>query len=332
VPPLAASLPIVGGLFGGVGGLVKGVLTAIFKLLFGLPAKATVGVVVALVAHPVYTDQAAYGPLNAYRAYVTAGAWGLFALVLAMSGLRYWACGFSSSGSYEALSAFARSVAAAASLVAFPEAFGYASMLTNQLTHALLAFPGVHDGIAKLLAAVTIGSSLGLGMIAGVVAVLLLVLLIVTKVVISAMLAVLFAATPLAIALSPLPEAAFLLRTCLSGIAALFLWPVVWAIAFAVFAVLGDGAFSASGGLGPVLLRPFVTVAALYVAWKAPLLIARHAMLAGLTPSASRGMSGVSAVARHAGARQAAGRVAQAGGEGTAASAASRAGAAAGGA
>jgi hypothetical protein len=328
VSPTAVSLPVVGGLFGGVGGLVKAVLTAIFKLLFGLPAKATVGVVVALVAHPVYTDQAAYGPLNAYRAYVTAGAWGLFALVLAMSGLRYWASGFSSSGSYEALSAFGRSVAAAAGLIVFPEAFGYSSVLTNQLTHALLGFPDVHDGIAKLLASVTIGSSLGLGMIAGVISVLLLVLLIVTKVVISAMLALLFAATPLAIALSPLPEAAFLLRTCLSGIAALFLWPVVWALAFAVFAVLGDGAFSASGGLGPVLLRPFVTVAALYVAWKAPLLIARHAMLAGLTPSLSRGVSGVSTVARQVGAHRAAsGGAAQAGGEGVAASAASRAGA-----
>src|SRR5213078_1024906 len=118
------------------------------KLLFGLPAKATVSVVVALVAHPVYTDTAAYGPLNAYRAYVTAGAWGLFGLVLTMSGRRYWASGFSSTVSYEALAAFARSFAAACGLVAFAEAFGYASILTNRLTHALLGFAGVHDGIA----------------------------------------------------------------------------------------------------------------------------------------------------------------------------------------
>jgi hypothetical protein len=310
LPPSAIGIPVVGGLFGGVGGIVKSVLTTMLKLLFGLPAKATVSVVVALVAHPVYTDAAGYGPLNAYRAYVTAGAWGLFGLVLTMSGLRYWASGFSSSGSYEALAAFARSVAAAAGLVAFAEAFGYASILTNELTHALLGFAGVHDGIAKLMAAVTIGSGFGLGLIAGVISVVMLVLLIVTKVVISTMLAVLFVATPLAIALWPLPEAAFLLRTCLSGIAALFLWPVIWALSFAVFAVMGDGAFSLSGGLGTAVMRPFVSVAALYVAWKAPLLIARQAMIAGLTPNLQRGISSANALARQAGARQAAPRLA----------------------
>jgi hypothetical protein len=304
--PAAIALPGVGGLFGGVGGIVKSILTTMLKLLFGLPAKATVGVVVELIAHPVYTDAHAYGPLNAYRAYVTAGAWGVFGLVLTMSGLRYWASGFTSAGSYEALAAFGRAIAAAAGLVAFPEAFGYASILTNQLTHALLGFAGVHDGIAKLMAAVTIGSGFGLGLIAGVISVVMLVLLIVTKVVISTMLALLFVATPLAIALWPLPEAAFLLRTCLSGIAALFLWPVIWALSFAVFAVMGDGAFSLSGGLGATVMRPFVSVAALYVAWKAPLLIARQAMMAGLTPNLQRGLASATSLARHAGAHRAA--------------------------
>jgi hypothetical protein len=304
--PLAIGIPGVGGLFGGVGGLVKSVLTTVLKLLFGLPAKATVSVVVALVAHPVYADTAAYGPLNGYRAYVTAGAWGVFGLVLTMSALRYWASGFSSSGSYEALAAFTRSLAAAAGLAAYPVAFGYLSILTNELTHALLGFAGVRDGIAELMAAVTIGSGFGLGLIAGVISVVMLVLLIVTKVVISTMLAVLFVGTPLAIALAPLPEASFLLRTCLSGLAALFLWPVVWALAFAVFAVMGDGAFSLSGGLGTAVMRPFVSVAALYVAWKAPLLIARQALTAGLTPNLQRGIASAQMVARHMPARHAA--------------------------
>lgn len=322
--PSAVSIPGLGGLFGGIGGIVKSVLTTIFKLLFGLPAKATVSLVTALVAHPVYTDQAAYGPLNAYRNYVTAGAWGLFGLVLTVSALRYWASGFSSSGSFEALSAFARSAAAAAGLLLFSEAFGSMSILTNLLTHALLGFPGVHDGISKLMGAVTIGSSLGLGMIAGVIAVILLVLLVVTKVVISTMLAILFVATPLAIALWPLPEAAFLLRSCASAIAALLLWPVAWALSFAVFAVMGDSAFDFSGGLGAALLKPFVTVAALYVAWKAPMLMARQAMVAGLTPSLARGFATVNSVARHAAAPRGSGPTAS-GGAATATGSAARA-------
>src|SRR5204862_7222097 len=67
--PTAIGIPGLGGVFGGVRGIVKSVLTTMLKLLFGLPAKATVSVMVALVAHPVYTDTAGYGPLNAYRAY-----------------------------------------------------------------------------------------------------------------------------------------------------------------------------------------------------------------------------------------------------------------------
>ena len=110
-------------------------------------------------------------------------------------------------------------------------------------------------------------------------------LLIVTKIVLATLLALLFVAAPLAIALWPLPETSWLARTVLQSLIGVLLWPVVWALCFALFAVIGASAFTPGGSFGTQLVKPWVSVAALYVAFKAPQLLARQAMLAGLMPS-----------------------------------------------
>ena len=71
----------------------------------------------------------------------------------------------------------------------------------------------------------------------------------------------------------------------------MLLWPVVWALCFALFAVLGQSAFSFKGEFGDELVKPFVTVATLWVAFKAPQLLARQAMLAGIAPSLGSGLA-----------------------------------------
>jgi hypothetical protein len=111
------------------------------------------------------------------------------------------------------------------------------------------------------------------------------VLLVVSKIVIATVLALLFVSGGLAIALWPLPETAWVARTWLQVLFGVLLWPVVWALCFALFAVLGQSAFSFRGEFGDELVKPFVSVAALWVAFKAPQLLARQAMLAGLAPS-----------------------------------------------
>jgi hypothetical protein len=99
---------------------------------------------------------------------------------------------------------------------------------------------------------------------------------------------------PLAIALWPLPETSWLARTVLQSLIGILLWPVVWALCFALFAVIGAEAFSPGGSFGSHIVKPWVSVAALYVAFKAPQLLARQAMFAGLMPSpgaaAARGL------------------------------------------
>ena len=137
-----------------------------------------------------------------------------------VAGVRYYASGFTSGGSYEALEALARGGLAAGALAVYPEVFGTLSVLTNHLTYGITHAPGVEPGLTKLLAAATVANftPLGIGTIAAVVAVVLLVLLLITKIVIATLLALLYVAAPVAIALWPLPETSWLARTWLQSL------------------------------------------------------------------------------------------------------------------
>jgi hypothetical protein len=288
VNPFDDLLPSVGDL---AGKLIEG----IFKALFGnLEAKVTLGLVKFLVAHPIVTNHAAYGTLNEYRVYVTDGAWGLLALVLVISSFRYWASGFAGGGAYEALQGLVRTGIAAALLVAFPFVFEQLLVAGNLLTHALLAYSGIEKGLAKLFVASKL--VLGLGGIAYVLELVAFIALIVTKIVLTALLSVLLVSSPLAIALWPIDELSWLARTWFQTFIAVVLWPVIWALCFAAFAAMGDAAFSTGGSIGDTIIKPFVSVAMLYIAFKVPVAVLRQAQLAGVTPNVGRaGMRGAQA-------------------------------------
>src|SRR3954451_23420515 len=283
--PFDTLLPSVGDL---AGKLIEG----IFKALFGdLEAKVTLAVVKFLVAHPIVTNHAAYATLNDYRVYVTDGAYGLLGLVFTISAFRYWASGFAGGGAYEALQALARAAGAVGALSVY--AFGFEQLLVggNLMTHALLDFGGIDKGLAKLFVASKFG--LGLSGVAYVLELVAFIALIVTKIALTALLSVLLVAGPLAIAVWPIEELAWLARTWLQVLIAVVLWPVLWALCFGCFAAMGDAAFSAGGGVGDTIVKPFVSVAMLYVAFKLPMAVLRQAQLAGLTPSMGRvGMRG----------------------------------------
>ena len=280
--------------------LVEGIFKFLLERFFGVDAKVGRRAVEFLVAHPIYTDTREYPELATLRAYVTAGAWSIWALVVSIAALRYWASGFTSSGSYEAIQGMARGAGAAAALIAYPAIFGWLCVAGNLLTHALLYAPGVKEGMTKLLAgALTAGTpALGLGSIASAVAVILLVLLVVTKIVLATVLGILFVGGGLAIALWPLEETSWVARTWLQSLLAVLLWPVIWALCFAFFAVMGKAAFSMKGSFGKNLVEPWVTVAALWVAFHAPRMVARQAMSAGLSPSIGRSLATAMTVGR----------------------------------
>jgi hypothetical protein len=286
-PAAAVDLPDLTPDIPGPADLVRAMFEFLLRTFFGIEVGVTRRVVDFLVAHPVYSDAARYPELGRLQAYVSAGGWAILSLTIAVAALRYWASGFTASGSYEAIQGMIRGAAAAAALVVYPQVFEWLCVAGNLLTHALLDAPGVEGGLTKLLAAALVGSfaALGVGSIATVAAVVLLVLLVVSKIVIATVLALLFVSGGLAIALWPLPETAWVARTWLQVLFGVLLWPVVWALCFALFAVLGRSAFSFEGEFGDELVKPFVTVATLWVAFKAPQLLARQAMLAGLAPS-----------------------------------------------
>jgi hypothetical protein len=286
LPDLTSGLP-------GPGDLVRELFEFLLDTFFGIDAAVTRRVVEFLVAHPVFTDGARYPELAELRGYVTAGGWALLTLTVTVASLRYWASGFTAQGSYEAVQGMVRGAAAAAAMVAYPLVFEWACVAGNLITHALLDAPGMRDGIQTLLAAALVTSFgvLGIGAVASVVAVVVLVLLVITKIVLATLLALLFVSGGLVIGLWPLPETGWLARTWLQVLVAVLLWPVVWALCFALFATLGRSAFSLKGEFGDELVKPFVTVAALWVAFKAPQLLARQAMQAGLAPSLGTGLA-----------------------------------------
>jgi hypothetical protein len=304
--------------------LIGKVFEFFFKTFFGIQAKVTQGTVEWLLAVPVYTDTNAYGGLNQLRANVDVAAWALFALVFTVSAVRYYASGFTSAGSYEAVESLARGGVAASALALYPQVFGSLAIATNYLTYGVIHEPTVGSGLTKVLAGATVSSftPLGVGTIAAVVAVVIFLLLIVTKIVLATLLALLFVAAPLAIALWPLPETSWLARTVLQSLIGVLLWPVAWALCFALFAVIGASALTPDGSFGTHLVKPWVSVAALYVSFKAPQLLARQAMLAGLMPSpgaaAMRGMF-YGRAAMHGGGRAARGAEGISGRFGTAA-------------
>lgn len=277
--------------------LIGEIFEFFFKTFFGIETRVTQRAVGWLLAAPVYTDMSAYADLNALRANIEVAAWALFTLVFTVSAVRYYASGLTSAGSYEAVEAVARGGIAAGVLALYPQVFGLLAIAANYLTYGITHEPHVGSGLTTVLGGATVSSftPLGIGTIAAVVAVVIFVLLIVTKIVLATFLALLFVAAPLAIALWPLPETSWLARTVLQSLIGVLLWPVVWALCFALFAVIGASAFSPDGSFGTHIVKPWVSVAALYVAFKAPMLLARQAMLAGLMPSpvgaAARGLA-----------------------------------------
>jgi hypothetical protein len=279
--PLDNVLPSVGDL---AGKLIEGIV----KALFGdLEAKVSLAIVKFLVAHPIVTDPSAYGPLNNYRGYVTDGAWGLLSLVLVVSSFRYWASGLAGGGAYEALQGFVRTAVSAGLLTVYAFTFAQLLVAGNLLTHALLAYSGIEAGLAKLFIAGHF--ALGLGGIAYVLETIAFIALIVTKIALTAMLSLLLVSGPLAIALWPIDELSWLARTWMQTLFAVLLWPVIWALCFGAFATMGDAAFAAGGPVGDMIIKPFVAVAMLYIAFRVPLVVLRQAQLAGITPNVGRG-------------------------------------------
>jgi hypothetical protein len=251
-----------------------------------------------LLSVPLLTDTGAFPRLNDYRAYVTGGAWGILALSFVIASLRYWLSSYSGNGAYEALAGFLRTSGAIVMLLIFPLVFDQLARATNAFTSALVVNPVVGDGLGKGLvgtistAAITGG---GIAMLVGLAAIVMAIILLVVKVIVTALLAVLFVASPLAIALWPIEETSWALRSLIQAMLGLLVFPILWALCFGTFAVLGtDAMFPGDHGSAiNTVLSPLIALAALVIAFRLPFAVLGQAMKAGISPGISRGVSHV---------------------------------------
>ncbi len=244
-----------------------------------------------LLGLPDYTGRR-YPELNAYGDYVEAIAWGLLALVLVGSALRYWAAGYCSASAGDALNAGLRTTAAAAALVTYEPAWHYATVGVNKLTWALATGPGIDGSVTRLFDdalafVVPTGSTPVFGGLILFGALGCSVWLLVTKVVLSAALAVLFLAAPLAIALSPLEDLEWTTGVVSRGVIAILCYPVTWTICFAAFALLSAAPETGNGAIADLATR-MTGLAALLVAIKLPRMILERGLGYSAAPRPSQ--------------------------------------------
>jgi hypothetical protein len=249
-----------------------------------------------LLSLPLLTDEGTFRELNEYRDYVTGGAWGILGLSFVVASMRYWLSSYSGSGAYEALTGFIRTAGAIALLLVFPIVFDQVSRAVNAFTAALVVNPVVGDGLGHGLAgtlSTTPFAGGGIAMLIGIATIVMAIVLLVVKVIVTALLAVLFVASPLAIAVWPIEELAWALRSLIQAVVGLLIFPIMWAVCFGTFAVLSvDTLFPGDHGSAvDTLLGPLISLAALVIAFRLPFAVLQQGLKAGISPGINRGVT-----------------------------------------
>lgn len=244
-----------------------------------------------LLAVPILTDHGNFPRLNEYRSYLQTGMWGILPLGLVIASLRYWMS--AGQGAYDGLMGFIRTAGAVAILLAFPVAFDGVSRAVNAFTSASITTPIVGHGLSQGLVGTLSTAPLaggGITMLIGIAAMCMALILLVVKVIVTSLLAVLFVLSPLAIAVWPIEELSWALKTLMAAIGALLMFPVLWAVSFGTFAVLNADALF-PGDHGDILasvLSPLIALASLIIAFRLPFAVLNQAMGASLSSHGGR--------------------------------------------
>ena len=153
---------------------------------------------------------------------------------------------------------------------------------TNTLTHAILGFPVVANGLASIVTVLFGGALLiGAGGVFGAFLVIVGVAigaagLFASKVALTDVLALAYCAGPLFVALWPVPELSHLMRVWGHALMAVVLVPLGWTLLFAVAGALTLDATSLSGGasgIGGHIDAAFAGLIAFVIAVKLPLML-----------------------------------------------------------
>jgi hypothetical protein len=217
-------------------------------LVPGFLKHGTVATIQHLVALP---DPDTWGHVHQLQGDMTYLAVMLMPVTLAVGTLRYWLVGFT--GQAHPVAAVARCSWVTAVLVTYGWIVGQTVAATNTLTHAILGFPTVGNGLQRIIGVLFGGALLaGAGGVFGAFLVIIGVLfaagLFAAQVLLTVVLALLVVAGPPLIALSAIPELSHLARAWAHALLATALVPIGWTILFATAGALCLDATSFTGG------------------------------------------------------------------------------------
>jgi hypothetical protein len=253
---------------------------------------------VALIQHLVaLPDPARWRHVSELEGDMTYLGMSLMPVSLTVCTLRYWMMGLT--GAAHPAAGIARCAWATFVLVIYRWLVEQIVAATNTLTHAILGFPVVANGLASIVTVLFGGALLaGAGGVFGaflvIVGVAFAAGLFASKVALTDVLALAFCAGPPLVALWPIPELSHLMRVWGHALMAVVLVPLGWTLLFAVAGALTLDATSLSGGasgIGGHIEAAFAGLIAFVIAVKLPLMLLgelRH-ILGGARASAGGG-------------------------------------------
>src|SRR5271166_51157 len=257
--------------------IAKGFFGALAGVLVpGWLKHGTVATIQHLVALPDPATWTHVGELQGDMTYLGVS---LLPVTLAVATVRYWMMGLT--GSAHPAGAIGRCVAATGVLVAYGWIVSEVVAGTNTLTHAILGFPVVADGLASIISVLFGGALLvGAGGVFGAFLVIIGVLfaagLFALQVLLTLVLAMLIVAGPPLIALSAIPELSHLARAWAHALLAVALIPLGWTVLFATAGALSLDATSFTGGAGGLpghVAAAFAGLITFVLAVKLPLML-----------------------------------------------------------
>ncbi len=275
--------------------IAKGFFSALAGALVpGFLKHGSVALIQHLVALP---DPARWGHVSELEGDMTYLGMSLMPVSLTVCTLRYWMMGLT--GAAHPAAGIARCAWATFVLVIYRWLVEQIVAATNTLTHAILGFPVVANGLASIVTVLFGGALLvGAGGVFGaflvIVGVAFAAGLFASKVALTDVLALAYCAGPLFVALWPIPELSHLMRVWGHALMAVVLVPLGWTLLFAVAGALTLDATSLSGGasgIGGHIEAAFAGLIAFVIAVKLPLMLLgelRH-ILGGARASAGGG-------------------------------------------
>ena len=257
--------------------IAKGFFSALAGALVpGFLKHGTVATIQHLVALP---DPASWGHVSELESDMTYLGMSLMPVTLAVCTLRYWMMGLS--GAAHPVSALSRCAWATGVLVAYRWLIEQVVAATNTLTHAILGFPVVANGLASIITVLFGGALLlGAGGVFGaflvIVGVVFAAGLFASAEALTVLLALVFCAGPPFIALAPIPELSHLARVWGHALMAIVLVPIGWTMLFATAGALTLDATSFTGGAAGLpghIAAAFAGLITFVLAVKLPLML-----------------------------------------------------------